>query len=45
MTRRINKMDWNRAKNDVAPFISQTEHHGLNLWSPDLFLSALQRLP
>jgi len=45
MTRRIKKMDWNRAKNDVAPFISQAEHHSLNLWSADLFLSALQRLP
>lgn len=43
--RRISEMDWNRAKDDVAPFISQQEQGLLNKWSADLFLSALERLP
>jgi len=43
--RRIYEMDWNRAKDDVSPFISQQEQGLLNKWSADFFLSALERLP
>ncbi|MBN1617130.1 MAG: nucleotidyl transferase AbiEii/AbiGii toxin family protein, partial [Spirochaetales bacterium] len=42
---RICEMNWNRAKDDVAPFISQQEQGLLNKWSADFFLSALERLP
>lgn len=45
MTKRINRMDWSRAKEDVAPFISRQGQQGLSLWGPPLFLSTLERLP
>lgn len=45
MERRIGEMDWKRAKDDVAPFISPQEQGLLNKWSADFFLSALERLP
>lgn len=43
--RRIGEMDWKRAKDDVAPFISPQEQGLLSNWSADFFLSALTRLP
>ncbi len=45
MKRRIGEMDWARAKDDVAPFISRQEQGILIKWSADFFLSALERLP
>jgi predicted nucleotidyltransferase component of viral defense system len=45
MKKRIEEMDWARAKDDVSPFISRQEQGILNTWSADLFLSALARLP
>lgn len=45
MKRRIGEMDWARAKDDVAPFISRQEQGLLSKWSADFFLSALERLP
>ena len=45
MKRRIGEMDWARAKDDIAPFISRQEQGLLSKWSADFFLSALERLP
>lgn len=45
MKRRIGEMDWKRAKNDIAPFISPQEQGLLSKWNADFFLSALERLP
>jgi hypothetical protein len=45
MKRRIKELDWERVKNDVAPFISSQENKTLVGWDADFFLLALQRLP
>ena len=45
LKRRIGEMDWKRARDDVAPFISPQEQGLLSKWNADLFLSALTRLP
>lgn len=45
MKNKIENTNWSRAKEDVFPFISQQEHHSLNLWDSQFFLSALELLP
>lgn len=45
MKRRIGEMDWKRAKDDVAPFISPQEQGLLSKWNAEFFLNALARLP
>lgn len=45
MKKKIENTNWDRAKEDVFPFISQQEHHSLSLWNSQFFLSALEQLP
>ncbi len=40
--KRINEIDWERAKEDVAPFIVQKEQ--LTVWGPDLFKQAIAKI-
>jgi len=44
MKRRIVEIDWKRAKDDVAPFISPQEQGLLSKWNAEFFLSALARM-
>ncbi len=45
MKKRIGEIDWKRATDDVAPFISSSEQSLLSKWSVDFFITALERLP
>lgn len=45
MKKRIGEIDWKRAADDVAPFISSSEQGLLSKWNPDFFITALDRLP
>jgi predicted nucleotidyltransferase component of viral defense system len=45
MKKRIGEIDWKRAKDDVAPFISSSEQSLLSKWNADFFITALERLP
>lgn len=45
MKKRIGEIDWKRATDDVAPFISSSEQSLLSKWNADFFITALERLP
>jgi hypothetical protein len=45
MQNRITNIDWTRAKEDAAPFLSDAEQDFISKWKADLFLKALERLP
>ena len=44
MRNRIEKIDWQTARNDIARFIMSNEQEGIELWSKELFLNRLDRL-
>jgi len=44
MKNRINEIDWQAARNDVAQFIMSGEQESIELWSKDLFIYHLERL-
>ena len=44
MKKRIESIDWEKARADVMRFIDVREQESLALWSPDLFLQTLERL-
>jgi len=44
MRARIEEIDWDAARNDVARFIVSSEQDSIALWKPDLFLYHLDRL-
>lgn len=45
MKKRIENADWDKARADVAPFISLREQKSLEVWSRFFFLSMLEELP
>ena len=44
LTNKINTIDWNQAKQDVARFLRPRELATLELWSKEFFISRLQKL-
>ncbi len=44
MTKKINAIDWNAAKADVEPFLSQRERMQLKLWNKNFFTHKLKKL-
>lgn len=41
---KIKDIDWNAAKADVVRFLKANELPSLSLWSPELFLSRLNKI-
>lgn len=41
---KIESINWAEAANDVAPFLSQNEQRGLEVWSKDFFISRVNKL-
>lgn len=44
MKNRIEEIDWQATKNDVARFIKSAEQESIELWSKELFMQQLERL-
>ncbi|MBC8494141.1 MAG: nucleotidyl transferase AbiEii/AbiGii toxin family protein [Candidatus Thioglobus sp.] len=44
LSKKIENLDWNKARSDVERFIKPEEVESLNLWSVDLFLSRVEQL-
>ena len=44
MKKRIEEIDWHRAKDDVSRFLVARERESLSLWGTELFLQQLDRL-
>jgi predicted nucleotidyltransferase component of viral defense system len=44
MQLKIKSIDWNKAANDVAPFLNIQDKQTLNLWSIDFFIDKLSKL-
>jgi len=44
LTKTLNKIDWDIAQKDVAPFISKQEQSSLQLWSKDFFMRYIEML-
>jgi hypothetical protein len=44
MGKRIEEINWQAAKDDVARFIKSDEQESLELWSKELFMQQLDRL-
>ncbi|MBL4817772.1 MAG: hypothetical protein JKY15_00890 [Deltaproteobacteria bacterium] len=41
----IRTIDWNKARFDVQPFLTNVNQKMLDAWSQDLFLAMLEKLP
>jgi hypothetical protein len=44
MEQKIKSIDWNKAANDVAPFLNVKDKNMLNLWGVDFFMDKLDKL-
>lgn len=44
MQQKIHSIDWNKAANDVAPFLNDQDKKTLNLWSIEFFMDKLSKL-
>ena len=41
---KIESISWQDAANDVAPFLSENEQRGLEVWSKNFFISRVDKL-
>ena len=44
LTEAVNAINWRQAANDVEPFLSAAERHGLALWKAPFFLDKVRKL-
>jgi hypothetical protein len=44
MQQKIKSIDWNKAANDVAPFLNVQDKKSLSLWGSDFFMDKLNKL-